>query len=212
MPQLSLDLQIEPKNNGFLVGDCNIEAYLMITKHNNPGVLYLYGEKYCGKSHLGNIWHSKTNAYRLVSNDFYGDKIFDKMHICESFLIDNTQIENHESSMLHFYNHVIGNNKKMLIIQNKSPWDLKLVTRDLKTRLRSCISTKINKMTNDLCKKVVEKILKEYGIIISKESADYIADNTEKNFKEVTKIAKRIGSKAIMTNNNITTYFLKNFL
>ena len=60
----------------------------MINGQNGKKILNIYGEKFSGKTHLSNIFKSKTNALFIKANKF-DDEIFKKIKLYENIVIDD---------------------------------------------------------------------------------------------------------------------------
>ena len=76
--------------NDFFVSECNYFAFNLIKSWPNweKKILNISGEKFSGKSHLANIFQSKSNAFMLKGHKI-DNSIFKYLKLYESIIIDD---------------------------------------------------------------------------------------------------------------------------
>lgn len=196
----------------FVVGPSNQEAHsaslaaaLEPGKFYNP--LFIYGKSGIGKTHLlhaiGNYVRLKSkkemNVYYTSSGDFLdnyvnsirrgeADELKDKFKLIDILLIDDIQFlsgkEKTNEMFFHIFNHLINNEKQIVITSDRSPNELKGLEDRLVSRFSSGLSVSIRnpeyETSVEILKKKVElqdyhsKTIKEdvYGFIALKYSKD----------------------------------------
>ena len=89
--QLLLDFDIKKNFNDhdYYVSESNYFAFNLIDKWPKweKRILNISGEKYSGKTHLANIFKSKSSALFLTENDINND-VFKKIKLYESIIVD----------------------------------------------------------------------------------------------------------------------------
>ena len=74
---LKFDLKQNYKNEDFYVNKSNFFAFNLIDKWPKweKNILNIYGEKYCGKTHLSNIFKKKYKAFKIRANEFNSNNL-----------------------------------------------------------------------------------------------------------------------------------------
>ena len=77
---LKFDLRQNYKNEDFYVNKSNFFAFDLINKWPKweKNILNIHGEKYCGKTHLSNIFKKKYNAFKVQANEFNNENLKNK--------------------------------------------------------------------------------------------------------------------------------------
>ena len=129
----------------FYVSKSNFYAFEILEKWPKweKNILNLYGEKFCGKSHLANIF-CKKNSSKKIEEKQLNDDIIKELKLFEIIVLDNF-INITEERILYALFNLIDNDNKYLLINSLVPineMDFKLI--DLKSRSKNCLFAKID--------------------------------------------------------------------
>ena len=116
--QLLLDFDIKTNFNDhdYYVSNSNFFAFNLIDKWPNweKRILNISGEKYSGKTHLANIFKSKSSAFFLNESQI-NDEAFKKIKLYESIIIDGFSNTIDERLIYSILNLVDQDSKYLLI-------------------------------------------------------------------------------------------------
>ena len=113
---LELDHKKNFNEHDYYVSKSNYYAFNIIDKWPKweKKILNIFGEKLSGKTHLANIFKSKTNAIIIDAKDI-NDEIFKKLKMFENIVIDNFESNYDEKLIYSIFNLVDQDNKYMMI-------------------------------------------------------------------------------------------------
>ena len=218
MHQYALNLRSDSSylEEDFIEDSSNLPAKKWIDSwpnwHGNifPNIACIYGVKGSGKTHLARIWQSKSLARNITINDLdqflYRDEI-------KSYLIDD--IENllaQKNNLLHFINYVIENKKFLLITAQTKLHDLKLEIPDLRSRLQSFITYKIDSPSEELIEQMLVKSFSDYQIIVGEELVKFLTSRIDRNSDSVKKTVDMLNKCSLSQNKKITIPLVKSIL
>ena len=116
--QLLLDFNYKNNfnNHDFYVSKSNFFAFSIIEKWPKweKRIVNISGEKFSGKSHLANIFKSKTKAL-LLNNKQIDDDIFKKIKLHDCLIIDDFENNINERLIYSVFNIVDQDNKFLLV-------------------------------------------------------------------------------------------------
>ena len=122
-------------------------------------IINICGEKFSGKSHLSQIFYSKSKCKFFDAKNFnYHEE--DKLRYYENIILDNFDKGVDEKSIYSLFNFVDQNNKFLLINSIKPINEIEFEINDLKSRLKNCIVAKIDKPDDKLLQVQMELVLK----------------------------------------------------
>ena len=200
--QLALPLSFRNLKNhsNFIINRVNEVALSLIDEFNdikkfkkkfNFPVLIVYGPSGSGKTHLAHIFKEITKAKFI--------KKFNNTHINEaksgkSFIFDDfDKIESlNEKLFIHFFNEILLNLGSLLIITSKSPNEINFNLSDLESRIRSCISTKIELPDDEFLFSILVKELSEKKIFLNDKLCLYIIKRIKRNYKSISLFAETL--------------------
>ena len=144
--QLLLDFDIKRNFNehDYYVSDSNYFAFNLIDKWPKweKKILNICGEKFSGKTHLANVFKSKSKAL-LINYNKINDDIFNKIKLFESIIIDDFNNNLNENLLYSIFNLVDQDNKYMLINSNFPISEIKFKLPDMISRSKNCLVAKI---------------------------------------------------------------------
>ena len=100
----------------FFVSKSNFFAFQLIKKWPRweKNILNIHGEKFCGKTHLANIFYNKNKGIKIYENQI-NNEIFKKLKLYENIIIDDFKNETDEKLLYSLFNLVDSDNKFLLI-------------------------------------------------------------------------------------------------
>ena len=220
--QLALPLSFRNLKNhsNFILNKVNEVALSLIDEFNdikkfkkkfNYPVLIVYGPSGSGKTHLAHIFKEITDAKFI--------KKFNIEHINEaksgkSFIFDDfDKIESlNENLFIHFFNEILLNLGSLLIITSKPPNEINFNLSDLESRIRSCISTKIELPDDEFLFSILIKELSEKKIFLNDKFCLYIIKRIKRNYKSISLFAETLDIMSLEQKRKITLKQIKQVL
>ena len=146
--QLLLDLNYKQNFNDhdFYVSKSNYFAFNIIDKWPKweKKILNICGEKFSGKTHLANIFKSKSNAL-LINHSKMDEDAFNKIKLFDNIIIDDFNNNFDEKLIYSVFNLVDQDNKFMLINSEQPINEIKFNLPDMISRSKNCLVAKIEK-------------------------------------------------------------------
>ena len=168
---LKFDLKQNYKNEDFYVNKSNFFAFSLIEKWPKweKNILNIHGEKYCGKTHLSNIFKQKNKAIYINEKDL-NDELLKKLKVIENIILDNYENLVEERLLYSLFNLVDVDNK-FLIINSIIPInEIKYKLQDLNSRCKNCLFAKIDPPDDDLIFALILKNFSDRQIKIEKKT------------------------------------------
>lgn len=163
----------------FMVTDSNREAVGWVDQWPQwPGpCLSLYGPEGCGKTHLMQVWLTKSRG-RLLTQDDLKTVDLGVLTGNQALALDNAEaVAGHpdaEEALFHLYNRLKDAQGFLLLTATKAPaqWNLKLP--DLKSRLTSQLAIAITAPDDDLLASLIIKQFRDRQIDIALDVVTYL--------------------------------------
>lgn len=207
MQQLGFDFM--DKNdydvNNFIVFDGNIEAFCFLNNNKedenilNNQLIFLNGEKKCGKTHLGYIWKQKHNAktinyeslFSLKMDDFIKE-INNSIEQFDYYILDNLENTVDEEKIFYLLNTVLINNSAILIISEFNIFKTKIKLEDLKSRINSGVNLTIKKLSKDIKTMFIVKLCSDKQLNLSAEIIRYLNKKLDTKYETIFNFIKNI--------------------
>ena len=172
---LKFELEQNFTYDDFFVSKCNYFAFSLIESWPKweKNILNIYGEKFCGKSHLSEIFKRKNKAI-IIKNEEINNNFFNKIRYYENIILDNLEFLSDEKTLYSIFNFVEQYNKYLIINSIDSINSIEFTLPDLKSRLKNCIFAKIDKPDDDMIFALVLKHFADRQIKIEKKIIEYI--------------------------------------
>ena len=148
-------------------------------------VAILYGPSGSGKTHLAHIYREITDAkfIKKFSNEDLNQAKLGKSFIFDDF--DKVECLN-ENLFIHFFNEIFLNLGSLLIITSKAPNEINFCLSDLESRIRSCISAKIELPDDEFLFSILVKELSDKKIFLNDKFCLYIIKRIKRNYKSIS--------------------------
>ena len=193
--QLLLDFNHKKNFNDYdyYVSKSNYFAFNVINKWPKweKRILNVFGEKFSGKTHLANIFKSKSNAL-FVDQEKIKDDIFKKIKISESIIIDDFN-ENFDEKMIYsIFNFVDQDNKYLLINSEKPINEIKFTLPDMISRSKNCLFAQIENPDDDLIFAIILKNFSDRQIKLEKKIIEFIINRIDRSYSKIHEFIYKI--------------------
>ncbi|MEM8985984.1 MAG: DnaA/Hda family protein [Pseudomonadota bacterium] len=180
----------------FVASACNREAFGFVEAWRAwpGGAFAISGAPGAGKSHLGAIWADMTGAERFFGADLCGDSWRRLSEARALFLDEADRAE--ATALFHLMNALKAADRPLLLAAENPPrgWDVALP--DLKSRLNAMPSAHIAPPDDALLRAILEKLLKDKGLIVREAVLDYAVARMERSFQGARALAADLAAAA----------------
>ena len=197
----------------FFVSESNFFAYNLVLKWPNWGknILNLYGEKFCGKSHLCDIFQNKFGASKIEASNLSKNFISQfKTH--QNLIIENFTENIDENTMYSLIN-IIDRDNKFILINSITPINqMNIKLKDLKSRLNNCLFAKIDNPDDDLIYAILIKNFSDKQLQIKKNYIEYIIKNIDRSYEKIYEFINKIDQTSLKKKRPIDLKIIKEVL
>ncbi len=223
----------------FIVGSSNELAHAAVTSViNNLGTVYnplfIYGGVGLGKTHLiqglGNevIRLDKNKVVKYVSSEKFTSELVsaiqkkemeqfkDEYRKCDLLIIDDVQFlagkEKTQEEFFHTFNTLYEKNKQIIISSDKPPKSIPTLEDRLKSRFEGGMIADIGYPDYETRLAIIKTKLIKKQISLSDEIIEYVAQNFQKNIRELEGALNKIIIQTKINQNIINIYDVKKAL
>lgn len=197
----------------FYVSKSNFFAFQLIEKWPKweKNILNVYGEKFCGKTHLSNIFINKNKGIKVNENQI-SEEIYKKFRLYENIIIDDFNNKCDEKLMYSIFNLVDQSNKYLIInsIEPISETNFKL--NDLKSRSKNCLFAKIDNPDDDLMFAIILKSFSDRQILIDKKLIDFIIKRVDRSYGKIADFIYKVDELSLKKKKAINLKIIKEIL
>ncbi len=210
---LKFELEQNFTYDDFFVSKCNYFAFSLIESWPKweKNILNIYGEKFCGKSHLSEIFKRKNKAI-IIKNDEINNNFFNKIRYYENIILDNLEFLSDEKTLYSIFNFVEQYNKYLIINSIDSINSIEFTLPDLKSRLKNCIFAKIDKPDDDMIFALVLKHFADRQIKIEKKIIEYITKRIERSYGKIFDFIYKVDQFSLINKKPIDYKSIKKIL
>ncbi len=213
--QLLLELDHKKNFNeyDYYISKSNYFAFNIIDKWPKweKRILNITGEKFSGKTHLANIFKSKTKAL-LINADKIDEKIFNKIKLFESIIIDDFEKFNDERLIYSIFNLIEQDNKYLLINSLKPINEIYFELQDLVSRSKNCLIAKIDKPDDDLIFAIILKNFSDRQIKVEKKIVEFIINRIDRSYRKIYEFIYKIDELSLKKKKPINFKTIKEIL
>ena len=210
---LKFELEQNFTYDDFFVSKCNYFAFSLIESWPKweKNILNIYGEKFCGKSHLSEIFKRKNKAI-IIKNDEINNNFFNKIRYYENIILDNLEYVSDEKILYSIFNFAEQYNKYLIINSTNPINSINFSLPDLKSRLKNCIFAKIDKPDDDMIFALVLKHFSDRQIKIEKKIIEYITKRIERSYGKILDFIYKVDQFSLVNKKPIDYKSIKNIL
>lgn len=210
MNQFVFELELKKNFNesDFFVNSTNKKAVDLVSLwpdwHNKAAIIY--GETKSGKSHLGNIWMQRSDAFLIdlknqnLTNNYSG----------RNYLIDNfSQLKpNQENIILDVFNECLFKNNYILFLCDHTK-EIEFKLKDLESRFNSIISTKIEKPDDQIIEVIINKYFSDHQVLVPNDVIKYLSGRAIRSYGGLSSLLENINDLSLKNKQKITIPFLR---
>ena len=213
--QLLLDFDIKTNFNDhdYYVSNSNFFAFNLIDKWPNweKRILNISGEKYSGKTHLANIFKSKSSAFFLNESQI-NDEAFKKIKLYESIIIDGFSNTIDERLIYSILN-LVDQDSKYLLINSVTPLgEIDFELPDLVSRSKNLLHAKIEPPDDDLIFAIILKNFSDRQIKLEKKIIEFIINRIDRSYSKISEFIYKIDEFSLKKKKPINLKTIKEIL
>jgi chromosomal replication initiation ATPase DnaA len=193
--QLLLDFDYEQnfKDDDFYVGKSNYYPFELINKWPKweKNFLNISGEKFSGKTHLTNIFLKKHDGIRIKSSLLNNENLR-TIKPYQNIILEDLNLDINEKLIYTLFN-IIDQDNKFLIITSLEPiTEINFQLKDLKSRTKNCLLTKIENPDDELMFALILKNLSDRQITLDKKLINFIIKRIERSYGKIFEFIYKI--------------------
>ena len=210
---LELDYKINFNEHDFYLSNSNSNAFNLINRWPdwNKKILNISGEKFSGKSHLANIFKSKSKAF-LINGNKIDNSIFKSLKLYESIIIDDFEECNDEEILYSIFNLIDQDNKYLLINSLKPINKIKYKLPDLASRSKNCLYAEIENPDDELLFAIILKNFSDRQIKIEKKIINFIISRVDRSYRKIDEFIYKIDELSLKKKKPINFKTIKEIL
>ena len=210
---LSFDYEQNFKNLDFYVSRSNAHVYNLINNWSirNEKFLNIIGEKFCGKSHLINIFLEKNKGLKIMSDELSNNFLKD-VKLYQNIILEDLTSNVNEKLFYSLINIIEAENKNLLVTSEVSIVNLNFKLSDLKSRSRNFTLTSIENPDDDLMFALILKNLSDRQISIDKKLIDYIINRIHRSYSNISDFIYKIDQLSLKKKKSIDFKIIKEAL
>jgi chromosomal replication initiation ATPase DnaA len=165
-------------------------------------VVVLAGPAGSGKTHLGSIWRSRTNAVAIEASRI-GDAIArlgDRPALIDD--VDKTAID--EAGLFHLINDVRGAGSTLLLTARRFPAAWGVTLPDLASRLKAAATVEIHEPDDLLLAGVITKLFADRQVEVEPHVVQYLVRRIERSLATAMRVVERLDRTALERKTPIT--------
>ena len=202
-------------------GDKNqqiIEFLTSLFDQSSASVVYIYGDKSNGKTHLlqGCTFEVLERSLAVVYLDFaqeMPDGILNGLEDNDWVCIDNVDFldENQQQELFDLYNRATHTSVKLIVSGAVLPGELTLL-KDLKTRLSLATIFCLESLDDKSKKDIIQKQMNERNLKIDRKIYDYLFKYHSRDLTDLLSAIDQLDEASLQQKNNITIPLIKQVL
>ena len=210
---LSFEYEQNFKNLDFYVSKSNAHVFNLINNWSsqNEKFLNIIGEKFCGKSHLINIFLEKNKGLRINSDEL-NNHFLKKIRFYKNIILEDLTLRINEKLFYSLINIVEAENKHLIVTSDVSIVNLNFKLSDLKSRSKNFTLTSIENPDDDLIFALVLKNLSDRQISINKKLIDYIIKRIDRSYSNISDFVYKIDQLSLKKKRSIDFGIIKEAL
>jgi chromosomal replication initiation ATPase DnaA len=210
---LSFEYEQNFKNLDFYVSKSNAHVFNLINNWSsqNEKFLNIIGEKFCGKSHLINIFLEKNRGLRINSEKL-NDHFLKKIRFYKNIILEDLTLKINEKLFYSLINIIEAENKHLIVTSDVSIVNLNFKLSDLKSRSKNFTLSSIENPDDDLIFALVLKNLSDRQISINKKLIDYIIKRIDRSYSNISDFVYKIDQLSLKKKKSIDFSIIKEAL
>ena len=210
---LKFDLKQNYMNEDFYVNKSNFFAFSLVEKWPKweKNILNVYGEKYCGKTHLSNIFKKKHKAFKMQANEFSQESL-KEFKVFENLILDDFD-ENVDEKLMYTLFNVADQDNKFILINSLIPINqFKFRLKDFVSRSRNCVFAKIENPDDELMFAILLKNFSDRQIKVDKKLIDFIIKHIDRSYGKIYEFVYKLDEISLKKKKSIDFKIIKEAL
>ena len=210
---LELDHKKNFNEHDYYVSKSNYYAFGIIDKWPKweKKILNIIGEKFSGKTHLANIFKSKSSALLLNEKDI-SNEVFKKIKLYESIVIDEFSNGIDENLIYSIFN-LIDQDSKYLLINSEIPLsEINFKLPDMVSRSRNSLQAKIKPPDDELIFAIILKNFSDRQIKLEKQIIEFIVNRIERSYSKISEFIYKVDELSLKKKKPINLKTIKEIL
>ena len=197
----------------FFVSKSNFFAFQLIKKWPRweKNILNIHGEKFCGKTHLANIFYNKNKGIKIYENQI-NNEIFKKLKLYENIIIDDFKNKTDEKLLYSLFNLVDSDNKFLLVNSITPINEIEFNLKDLRSRSKNCLFAKIDNPDDELMFAIILKNFSDRQIKIDKKLIEFIIKRIDRSYGKIGEFIYKIDELSLKKKKPIDFKIIKEIL
>ncbi|MDP6353238.1 MAG: DNA replication protein [Alphaproteobacteria bacterium] len=206
--QLALALDFRPALGAedFLVAPANADAVAWIDRWPAwpAGGLALCGPVGCGKTHLAQVWKTRSNAAVIAAEDFLGSDPIDLLGGAGAAVVEGAEAGIAERALLHLYNILAQGHGHLLLTGIAPPARWPIALADLRSRLGALPVAQVGAPDDAVLAAVMVKQFADRRLTVDDKVVGYILSRIERSFDAVRRVVAAIDRAALGRRRRLT--------
>ncbi len=210
---LNFDFKKSFNDHDYYVSDSNYFAFNLIDKWPKweKRILNIHGEKFSGKTHLANIFKSKSSALYLNDKDI-SNEILKEIKLHESIIIDEFSNKTEENLIYSIFN-LVDQDSKYLLINTITPLsEIKFKLPDLISRSKNSLQAKIDPPDDELIFAIILKNFSDRQIKLEKQIIEFIVNRIERSYSKISEFIYKVDELSLKKKKPINLKTIKEIL
>lgn len=206
--QLTLELPHRAAHGAedFLVSGCNEAAVLAIDRWPDwpHSAMAVAGPPGSGKSHLVNVWRTRSGALMLPAAGLREDSA---SRLGEHRAIAIEDIDRgiaDEQALFHILNMAVEQRLSVLLTSRRAPGELAIVLPDLRSRLRAVPLISIANPDEALLRALLVKLFADRQLVVEPHVVSYLALRIERSTEAAQRTVSEVDRLALASRRRVT--------
>ena len=210
---IKFDHQQNFKDDDFYVSESNNHIFSFLNKWPKweKNFVNISGEKFCGKTHLVNIFVKKFKGIKLNAKNLENEDL-KRIKIHENIILEDLN-KNIDEKLIYSLFNIIDSDNKYIIVTSDIPIvniDFSLI--DLKSRTKNFLLQAIEKPDDELMFALILKNLSDRQITIDKKLIDFIVKRIDRSYSKIFDFIYKIDELSLKKKKPIDLKIIKEIL
>jgi len=214
--QLALDLDYRPAldREDFLVSPANAAAVeaVDVWPHWAQGSLAICGDAGVGKTHLVEVWRSRSGGCRVAADELAEATLTRASDVGATAIEDIDRGIGDERILFHLFNLAREGRLTLLSTSRGLPGELAIVLPDLRSRMRAMALVRIEAPDEALLRALLVKLLADRQQAVAPAVIEYVIKRMERSAEAAIRFVKALDQRALETRRRLTARLAREVL
>ena len=210
---MKFDFEQNFKHEDFYVSKSNEHALSILESWPNweKNFLNISGDKFCGKSHLINIFLKKFKGIKFESKLLNNDNL-KEIKIYQNIVLEDIDLSVDEKLIYTLINIIEQENKYLIITSINPIVNIQFTLDDLRSRTKNFLMQHIDKPDDELMFALILKNLSDRQITLDKKLIDYIIKRIDRSYSNIINFIYKIDEMSLKKKKSIDFKIIKEVL